>query len=403
MIHADIAEGPWSKPHLLLAGKGLIDPCPLWDDDGRAYLIHAWAKSRAGFNNVLTLHEMAPDATHVLDAGRTLIDGNRLRGYTTLEGPKLYKRNGYYYVFAPAGGVKDGFQAVFRATSIQGPYEDRIVLDQGQTPVNGPHQGAWVETPAGEPWFLHFQERSPFGRIVHLQPMQFRDGFPVIGEDADGDGKGQPVLRHAKPRVTTAHEPRPMLLGDEFDEQRLSDVWQWSGNFEPSWFSLDERPGFLRLKAQPLPSQGNLWWSAAVLTQRLPGPAAEFSTEIDVRRLSVGARAGLVVLGDHYRTLELERSLQGLSLRLVEYHHEQAARGEVVLHESAAQGPVHTLRAEVDATGSVRFSIGHVRVGDAFAARPLGRWVGARIGLFCSAPAGSTASADFDWVRVRRP
>lgn len=175
-------SGPWSAPRLLLPGKGIIDPTPLWDDDGKAYLLHAWAKSRAGFNNVLTLRRMAPDASGLLDGeGLTLIDGNKIPGYRTLEGPKFYKANGFYYVFAPAGGVEHGWQAVFRARSIDGPYEVRTVMDQGNTPINGPHQGAWVGALDGRDWFLHFQDKGAHGRVVHLQPMRWEDGWPLIG------------------------------------------------------------------------------------------------------------------------------------------------------------------------------------------------------------------------------
>ena len=123
------------------AGKGLIDPCPFWDDDGRGWLVHAWARSRAGFANVLTLHRLSDDGLRVVDEGTTIIDGDELAGYRTLEGPKLYKRNGYYYVFAPAGGVKEGWQSVFRSKTITGPYEDRIVLDQGRTRGQRPAPG----------------------------------------------------------------------------------------------------------------------------------------------------------------------------------------------------------------------------------------------------------------------
>lgn len=175
VITATDPRGQWSKPHLLKAGRGMIDSCPLWDDDGRAYLIHGWAKSRAGINNLLTLHEMSPDGLRILDEGTVVIDANLMPGWRTLEGPKLYKRDGWYYVFAPADGVAEGYQAVFRARDIRGPYENRIVLEQGATPINGPHQGAWIETPTGEHWFFHFQEIEAHGRVVHLQPMRWRD------------------------------------------------------------------------------------------------------------------------------------------------------------------------------------------------------------------------------------
>ena len=251
--------GEWTPPQLVKAGKGLIDPCPFWDDDGQLYLVHGWAKSRAGIANLLTLHKLSPDGTKVLDAGEVIIDGNKIPNWTTLEGPKLYKRHGFYYVFAPSGGVTGGYQAVFRATNIYGPYEHRIVLDQGKTAINGPHQGAWVDTPTGENWFLHFQDRGAYGRVVHLEPMVWRDDdWPVIGGDPDHTGKGQPVLVHAKPNVGEAYPITAPQTSDEFDGKTLGLQWQWNANPRDDWASFSAHPGFLRLASVPAPkTRGN--------------------------------------------------------------------------------------------------------------------------------------------------
>ena len=159
--------GPWDTPVLVLPGKGIIDPCPLWDDDGQAYMVHAWAASRAGVNSLLTLRTMTADGLHVSTTGRHIFDGRER--HPTIEGPKFYKRNGYCYIFAPAGGVTQGWQTVLRSKDIYGPYESRVVMAQGTTPINGPHQGGWVETPSGQSWFLHFQDAGAYGRILHLQ------------------------------------------------------------------------------------------------------------------------------------------------------------------------------------------------------------------------------------------
>lgn len=144
MVTATNPAGPWTPPALVKGGKGLIDPCPLWDDDGRVYLVHAWARSRAGFANVITLNRLSADGMCATDEGTVIIDGDRIPGYKTLEGPKFYKHKSEYWIFAPAGGVKTGWQSVFRSRSVAGPYESRIVLEQGSTDINGPHQGAWV-------------------------------------------------------------------------------------------------------------------------------------------------------------------------------------------------------------------------------------------------------------------
>ena len=158
---------------LVIAAKGYIDPCPLWDEDGRVYLSHGVAGSRFGLKSVLMLAELNADALSVKVPSRIIFDGHE--EHPTSEGTKLYKRNGYYYLMHTAGGVSTGWQVVQRSRNIYGPYELKITLSKGRTAINGPHQGAWVETPEGESWFIHFQDVGVAGRIVHMQPVRWVD------------------------------------------------------------------------------------------------------------------------------------------------------------------------------------------------------------------------------------
>ena len=169
MVSTENPLGDWDTPVLVKPGKGLIDPCPFWDDDGRAYIIHGYAKSRIGFKSWLGIFPISPDGRTALGDDHLLYDGTKK--HPTIEGPKVHKRGGWYYIFAPAGGVATGWQVCLRSRSIFGPYETQVVLKQGSSETNGPHQGAWVETPEGEHWFLHFQSRGLYGRVTHLQPM----------------------------------------------------------------------------------------------------------------------------------------------------------------------------------------------------------------------------------------
>lgn len=216
--------GPWSDPVLVEGGAGLIDPCPLWDDDGKAYLVHGYAGSRAGIKSVIVVKEMNAEGTKTIDAGAIVFDGHPQD--PTVEGPKFYKRNGYYYIFAPAGGVATGWQLVLRSKNVYGPYERRVVMAQGKSTVNGPHQGAWVTTPTGEDWFLHFQDKGAIGRVVHLQPMHWSNDWPVIGRDIDKDGIGEPIATF-KNRMLVKHtrcKPR---------QNRMSSTtkkWDFNGN-----------------------------------------------------------------------------------------------------------------------------------------------------------------------------
>ena len=407
LVTAPDPRGPWSAPVMVQAGRGLIDPCPLWDDNGRVYLMHGWAKSRAGISNRLTLLALSTDGARVESDLGVVIDGDKVPvpGFRTLEGPKLYKRGGWYYVFAPAGGVAEGWQSVFRAKNIQGPYEHRIVLDQGATPVNGPHQGAWVDTPSGEDWFLHFQDQGAYGRVVHLQPMVWKDGWPVIGEDPDGDGKGQPVLVHRKPIVGPALVAAPITVpptSDEFDAPKLGLQWQWQANPQSGWFSLAAQPGKLRLFAQPAPKPGNLYEAPFLLLQKFPAREFTVTTKVDLNALADGDSAGLIVFGYDYAWIGLKRE-QGAVVPVLAIRREAvkgAPQEEIV--SSGTEAVPHYFRVTVREGGKCRFSssadgVHFDNLGGEFTAT-VGRWVGAKVGVFASGSPG--ARADFDWVRV---
>jgi beta-xylosidase len=405
-LYAVTAEDPrarWSAPVLVKSGRGLIDPCPFWDDDGAGYLIHGWARSRSGINNRVTLHRLAADGLAVLDEGEVIIDGEDIPGWHTIEGPKLYKRAGYYYVFVPAGGVRDGFQAVFRARSLRGPFERRVVLAQGRTPVNGPHQGAWVDTPAGEHWFLHFQEQAAYGRVVHLQPMRWENDWPLIGEGHVGDGPGEPVLAHRKP-FPGAARAAPATT-DEFDKGSiLAPQWQWQANPNTEWYSLTARRGALRLACVPEESNATLWSAGHLLLQKFPAPEFEVTTQMRFSAAAVGARAGLVVFGYDYAWLGLRHESSGMRivLQFCLAAHEGGAEREMAANGFGGESVY--LRVTIGAGAECRFSyssdgIDFQPFGATFRAKP-SSWVGAKVGLFASSPAAAGGHADVSWFRV---
>lgn len=225
MVKTSDPRGRWEDPVWVVKAKGFIDPCPLWDEDGKAYLSHGCAGSRAGLKSVLFVAPMSPDGTHLIGPSRIVYDGHETQ--PTIEGTKFYKHNGNYYIFSPAGGVSTGWQVVLKASDPWGPYQERVVMAQGKSLTNGPHQGAWVDTPAGEHWFLHFQDKDAYGRVVHLQPMEWTaDGWPVIGSDKDGDGVGEPVDEYRKPVLKNSGVFQP-AESDTFASVELGLQWQW--------------------------------------------------------------------------------------------------------------------------------------------------------------------------------
>ncbi len=397
----------WSKPLLIAAGKGLIDPSPLWDDDGKAYLVHAFAGSRAGIKSNLVVRRMAADGTKLLDSGTMVFDGHDAD--PTVEGPKFMKRDGYYYIFAPAGGVSTGWQLVMRSRNVYGPYEKKTVLAQGSTAINGPHQGALVDTPSGEWWFLHFQDKGAYGRIVHLQPAVWRNGFPVIGQDADGDGVGEPVAKHRKPNVGGGFPVRTPPDDDEFNSPTLGLQWQWHANPGQTWAFPFPAQGVLKMYSVELPAEyKNLWDLPNLLLQKFPAEQFTATTKLRIDPRFEGERFGFVVMGLDYSVLGITN--RGGKAHLAQAMAKDADRGtrETESTPVALNGRDLFLRVHVEKGAVCRFSysvdgVKFTEIGEPFTARQ-GRWIGAKLGFVFTRPGrfNDSGSADIDWIRFEK-
>lgn len=422
MTKARDPQGPWTEPVLVKAGQGIIDPCPLWDDDGQVYLVHAYAGSRAQLKSVIAICQLNEEATQAVTPSRIVFDGHE--AHPTCEGPKFYKKGGYYYIFHPAGGVPTGWQVVLRSKSVYGPYECKTVLAQGNTSVNGPHQGAWVDTPTGEDWFLHFQDVGAYGRLVHLQPMKWKDGWPVIGTDPDGDGCGEPVLSHRKPDVGRTYPVCTPQESDEFDGYTLSPQWQWHANINEKWAYYAGNRGFVRLYSYPVvPQYRNLWDVANLLLQKTPAPnfTATMKLTFSPTKQYKGERTGLVVMGMDYAALVLENTASGLTLSQVVCHGADKGQPEQVNASVGLKEGTVYLRVKFGCDGRkiAQSEGGHdllvtcdfsystdgrtfSPLGTTFQARE-GKWIGAKVGTFCTRPAIKASDggwADVDWFRI---
>lgn len=304
--------GTWSEPVNIRPGAGWIDPCPFWDEDGRAYLVAGVAKSRIGYKSVLHMIEMQPDGMGLIGEAKVVFDGN-LNEQETIEGPKLYKRNGWYYIFAPAGGVKTGWQTVLRSKNIFGPYEYRVVMRQGDTSINGPHQGAWVDTVTGEDWFLHFQDVYAAGRIIHLQPMSWKEDWPIIGIAKDGNDYGEPVLNYRKPNVGEAAKEAEIFepdASDDFSKKTLGLQWQWNANPKEDWYKLTSEGLCLKaVKQEEKIKHGDY---PNLLLQKWPAPEFICDTTLSLSGLKANEEAGVISMGVKYALLSLARNEEGM-------------------------------------------------------------------------------------------
>lgn len=335
--HARDFRGEWSEWNCIWSGKGFIDPCPLWDGDGKIYVVHGYAKSRIGFNSKLGILELDENLKSKTE-DRIIFDGTKSQ--PTIEGPKIYKRGGFYYIFAPAGGVANGWQTVLRSENIFGGYEEKIVLAQGKTKINGPHQGGYVETHDGSGYFLHFQDAGIFGRITHLQPVKWRNGWPLIGSAAvqncnvqNGEsemigGIGEPLEEYFVPyddeKTETAENADTARVSScGFEAEKGISEFQFSGNAGLDSFET-ENGGFSKKSY----GDGTLWLNPNVCTKKIAAESFVYEKEIEIwkdggllrfARNDVGMEAhcvrhGIIFLGNEYSALEVEKRADGFYL-----------------------------------------------------------------------------------------
>ena len=273
MVKSNDPRGRWSEPVLVVEGKGVIDPCPLWDEDGRCYLVNGWAASRCGFNSVLTVRELSADGSRAIGKPRLVYDG-QVDGNHTVEGPKFYKRNGFYYILAPAGSVKRGWQLALRSTNVYGPYEYKIVFNK-----DGIHQGGWVADK-----FIAFQDRGPYGRILHLLNVEWKNDWPMMAEHRDD---------------------RIQIKGSTAQATPNSLKYQWHANYQDHFGFVT--PNGVRVYGHPVsPDFKNLWEVPNLYLRKFEGETFTDTLHLNITATDEGQQSGFVVMGRDYCRLSVE-------------------------------------------------------------------------------------------------
>jgi beta-xylosidase len=293
--------------------------------------------------------EMNKEGTKIISDGVMVYDGHEKD--PTIEGPKFYKRNGHYYIFAPAGGVSTGWQTVLRSKNVYGPYERKVVMDQGTTSINGPHQGAWVTTQTGEDWFLHFQDKDAYGRVVHLQPMKWINEWPVIGVDKDGDGKGEPVLINKKPNVGKQYPRTTVQDSDEFSETKFGLQWQWQANLKEGW-AFPTPNGSLRMFSVYQPDSIKSAWSYPnILAQKFPAEEFSVAVKISFKPKFENERFGLVIFGTDYAALSVIKKNDGVYIVQSENINADKNKNEIEISSMPVSGNEFYLKVKVSKGG----------------------------------------------------
>ncbi len=422
MVKTKNPAGEWEKPVCVIRGKGYIDTTPLWDEDGRCYLVNGWANSRSKFASVLTVREMSADGTKAIGQPVIVFDGNGTEN-RTCEGPKFYKRDGWYWIMCPAGGVPEGFQLAMRSKSPYGPYEAKKVLQQGKTAINGPHQGAWVHTKYGEDWFLHFQDKEAYGRVMHLNPVDWSTGWPVMGK------KGEPVTTYKKPKSSGTVVVNP-VESDEFNAPTIGRQWQWQANYDEK-FGVPTAFGTMRIYTHKLDTDWkNLWTVPNMLLQKTP--ADEFTVTAKLRFTSKadGQMGGIIMMGHNYQALVVRR--EGREFKLIILTCQDADRGKAQ-QEELITTLKPTAEDKIDYKPGIhediylRLRVSNAQAGAAHGGKPLvsfawsqngkkftpcgsqyemkqGKWIGAKFGFVAvdTNPKTDRGWIDADWIRVEK-
>ena len=436
MVKTQDPAGKWEKPVCVIKGLGYIDTCPLWDEDGHCYLVNGWANSRSKYASVLTVREMNADGTEPIGQPVIVFDGNGTEN-RTCEGPKFYKRDGWYWIMCPAGGVPEGFQLAMRSKSPYGPYEHKIVLQQGKTNINGPHQGGWVHTKYGEDWFLHFQDKEAYGRVVHLNPVDWSTGWPVMGRLTPSPSLGREGSRYTGEPVTTYKKPQTSNLkpqiynpveSDEFNDTKLGLQWQWHGNYDEK-FGTATAFGTYRIYTYKLSEKWkNLWEVPNMLLQKTPADEFTVTTKLRFTSKAEGQFGGLIMMGLDYSALVVKRV--GKEFQLVQMTCKDADKGkqqtETVLATLKPTAEDKTdYKPGIHEDIYLRLRVSNVEAGAPHGGKPMvqfayshngkkfqdcgelfqmrqGKWIGAKFG-FVSAetnPKADRGWVDADWIRI---
>ena len=419
MVKTKNPAGEWEKPVCVISGPGNIDSTPLWDEDGRCYLVSAYANSRSRFASVIVVRELSADGTKAIGDPVIVFDGNGTEN-RTCEGPKFYKRDGWYWIMCPAGGVPTGFQLAMRSKNPFGPYECKKVLAQGKSDVNGPHQGAWVHTAFGEDWFLHFQDKGCYGRVVHLQPVEWRDNWPVMGIDKDGDYCGDPVKTYRKPKTSKAWPIQNPVESDEFNQPLLGKQWQWHANYN-QFFGVPTSFGTFRVYNHKLSENFvNLWEVPNLLLQKTPADKFTATAKVRVTAKDQNQFGGLIMMGLDYSAIVVKRVGDEFELQQITCLKADKGKPEKVNviaklkptevdkidYQPAIHEDIYLSMMVNDGICNFAYSLDgkkYKKVGESFKMRE-GKWIGAKIGFVAAEPAGKANRGwlEADWFHVTK-
>lgn len=382
--------GPWEPLHKMWNISGYNDTCPFWDDDGQGYLVttNFTRDPVTGVSYNVHLIKMKADGKGLIPESDRIIHQSR-----GSEANKLYKINGLYYHYYSEVKAEGRVIMMNRARSLAGPWETRQLNHVSKTVDKEPNQGGLIELPSGGWWFITHQGTGDWeGRAMVLLPVQWTDGWPIIGTPG-ADGIGNTVWSARKPLVGPI-ATMPSQTNDEFDGDKLLPQWEWNHQPRAEKWSLGERKGFIRLHAFKPLRPDDLMRAGNTLTQRVLRTRSNTVTvKVHISGMEDGQEAGLCHFARTNATLGISQS--GSVRMLVYKEGAQFTTGPVIATADL------WLRSEWDFAGDSRFS--YSTDGSIFTPfgptyrLTWGNYRGNRVGIFNYNNKSDTGHLDVDW------
>ena len=444
LVTSDNIHGPWSEP-VALNNFG-FDPSLFHDEDGRKYMVsmvtdHRVPKKYAGR---LVLQEYDPEKKAMTGPVRDIYRGEKI----FLEGPHIYKRQGWYYLFAADTGTGEGHgQSVLRSRDIWGPYEmlkenhgEQREENEAFSILTSRHHedillqksghGDLVETPGGEWYMVHlcgraFADRNPadagrfpnsrrymMGRETAIQKILWReDGWPVLEAGGTTPQNEVPVPKEVSEEVLCRKEAASPLVRDDFEEKALSlDYQSLRIPMDEHYLSLSARPGWLRMYGR---SGLSSRFSQTLIARRMREYCMEASACVEFEPEVFKQMAGLIFLYDcdNYLYLHISRDEdvgKCITLLKAENKKYEYLTDYIPVREKEA------LYLKMETRNAMtRFYYGYSEkgwqeIGPLINASFLsdeacgeGWFTGAMIGICCQDMTGFGRYADFDWFEVK--
>lgn len=388
MTSATDPNGTWQPLTPLLKEAGWDDCSTLWDDDGQAYFVGTHFAD--GYKTYL--FNMSADGKSINRSSARLIHSGNKR-----EANKLIKINGWYYlIFSEYKPDKGRYVMAKRSRSITGPYSEEKQLALPSREAMEPNQGGIVQGPDNDWYFLtHHGTGDWSGRVVSLLPVTWIEGWPILGEVAEASvgtmkWEGKMPIRY--------DEKLFIKRSDDFDNSQLAPQWQWNYQPRKEYFSLDERPGWLRLKAFRPIEPDKLLKAGNTLTQRTFRKSENnVVVKMDISSMENGQKNGIC----HFSS---EHSAIGVAKERDRYYLEYRKNDKIVKGISI-QSRYVWLKTEWGLDGKTCYS--YSLDGDRFLPfgesyqMVWGNYRGDRLGIYCFNDEGDVGWVDVDYFHYQ--